>query len=468
MLKQYLARIILLIALLGVFSCKEKIIEYRDIPTTGKPTDNDQFHGDVVGKITQNQSGAVVILSQVSPVDSVTINSNDGSFIFRGERAGNYDLTIRADNYRIYSRSNVIVTGGGIAYIGEIDLSKTPDLVASYYPADQAEIVYDNRYARLSVSLLFTRPMDRVSVEKAFSTYPPTTGIFHWGDYAQSPIYSLYYDGAMRPTNPGAVITTYSKITSVTYEFSRKSSLVDTTYVITLSTDAKDTSGNHLRFPLSFSFKTVQSASTVYGIQTNPIDGDIDVSLISDGISITFPRRMDPATTEAAFTITPNDAHFVLWPQGNIMKIFLGGVYRSDTTYTVTIDSTALDLDGNKLGERVSFSFTTASVQVSYTSPSNGEVFVANSGVYILMSFNTYIVKSTVENSFSISPAVSGYFVYGYPGNSYYSKNVISFVPTGSFTPNTLYKVTIGTNTKDLYDTPMNTAYTFSFVTRKE
>ncbi|MDI6765879.1 MAG: Ig-like domain-containing protein [Bacteroidota bacterium] len=458
------------IILISIFSltCKETVIEYRDTDQFGKPLTNDQFHGDIVGRVLQKQSGAVVYLSQVSIIDSAAINSNDGSFAFKGVRLGNYDMTIRAENYRIYKRCNLVVPGGGVLYAGDIDLSTVPDLIAQHYPARDDEIVYSNRFARISISFLFTQPMDRLSIEKALSTNPPSKGIFQWGRYIYSPTHR-YYDGYVQssPINPGAEITTFSKITAVTYILSPKDCYVDTTYTVTLSTEAHDTAGNHLRFPLTFSFKTVQAGYTIYGIQTDPLDGDIDVSPISySSIRLTFPRRMDPVSTEAALTTIPNDDRIVLWPSGNQMTIYMGGIFRTDTLYQITIDSTAKDLDGNKLGEQFSFSFRTAPLRISYTNPGNGQLFVDKSK-NISMGFNTYVLKSSVESAFSINPQVSGIFQYG-DGYYYTPKNNVIFVPSTPLIPNKKYTVTLITSVKDMFGSNMKTPYTFSFVTSPE
>ncbi len=454
-----------LVVLMTLFSlsCKDTIINNSP---SDPASDNEQFHGDIVGRILQRESNAVVLISQVSVIESTRIDPSDGSFAFRNIRLGNYDLTVRADNYRIYKRANVIVPGGGVAYVGEIDLSKVPDLVADHYPKDNGEVVYDNRFARLSISILFTQPMDRVSVEQAFSTNPPSTGIFYWGQYIYSPVYALYYAGGASPVERGAEITTFSRVTSVTYVMSRKDSYVDTTYTVSLSTLAHDTSGNHLRFPLVFSFRTVQAGYTVYGIQTDPVDGDIDVSpLTYGGIRVTFPRRMGPTTTEAALSVTPDDSRIVLWPAGNLMTIYMGGIFRTDTLYQITIDSTARDLDGNSLGERFSFSFRTAPVQTIATSPNNGQLFV-NPSTTVSLNFNTYVLKSTVVSAFSISPAVSGTFEYG--GYNHDARNVVEFFPSTTLQRNTKYTVTISTEVKDMFGTNMKKSYTFAFVTSPE
>lgn len=454
---------ILLLVILYLSGCKETVVEYQ----TPKEFTNDLLHADLVGKVTQKSSGAMVIVSQVNPIDSVLISAQDGSFAFHDLRAGNYDLTIRANNYRIYLRNNLTLPGGGISYIGEIDLSTTPDLVDQYYPANNSEIVYDWQYGRISISVIFTHPMDRASVEKAFSTNPPSEGVFYWGQYSQAPRSALYASDAYSGFDPGATITTFSKISSFTYSLSQKDAYTDTLYTITLSTAARDTMGNQLRFPLRFSFRTVQSYTTIYGIQSNPVHGDMNVNPINNtsGITVTFPRRMNAASTEAVTTVTPAMNKIFLWPDGNVMRIYTGGPFLSDTTITVRIDSTALDKDGVRLGQVFTFWFKTAPFQVTSTYPSNAQLFVPLTQ-QLSFYFNNYVTLSSAQPpSISITPSVAGSFSYGgsYP---YETQNQIVFTPSGSYQPNTKYSVTIGPGLKDMYGLPMKGTYTFSFVTR--
>lgn len=451
-----------------VVGCEEKIIEYHQ--DGDKTFTNDLLHGDLIGRVLPLNSGAVVFVSQVALVDSATINPVDGSFTFRDLRAGNYDMTIKANNYRYHRRANLQIPGGTITYAGEITLSKVPDLVSSYYPLDGDEVVYDWRYGRISVSLYFERDMDRASVEQAFSTDPPSEGIFRWGTYTRAPYSGIYYDNsyadiAARPEY-GATITTYSKVRSMTYVMAQKDQHADTTYTVTLSTAAKDTSGERLRFPLTFSFRTVQSYTTIYGIQSDPMHGDVNVNpLTSYGIRITFPRRMNPGSTEAATTITPAMNRVFLWPEENVMVIYPGGPFLTDTTIAVTIGASALDKDGVPLGKPYVLSFRTAPLSISYSSPRNGDLFV-QTATTITLNFNSYVKLSTVLGAVTIFPNVPGSFAY----YSYYSgsdnPSMVIFSPAGELAPNTKYTVTITTGIRDMYDVPLKQPYQFSFVTR--
>jgi hypothetical protein len=454
------ACVIPLLALLTV-SCKETIIE----PQTPTEFTGDLLHGDLVGRVLQKTSGAKVFVSQVDPVDSQSVNPVDGSFAFRELRIGNYNVAIRTDAYRIYQNANVQIQGGGVTYLGDVNLSSVPDLVNQFYPEDNGEIVYDWRYGRIAISILFSHPMDRVSVEKAFSTVPPSEGIFIWGNYTTSPLRTLYTADPSGEFDPGATITTFSKVTSLTYSMASKDSYVDTSYTVSLSTDAKDTSGAHLRFPLSFRFSTVQSYTTVYGIQTSPSHGDINVDPVSsNGILITFPRRMDPTSTEAATTISPPMNKVILWPDGNQMKIYTGGPFLSDTTITVKIAGTARDKDGIPLAQDFQFWFRTAPLGVGYTYPTNAQLYVSPDQT-IGISFNSYVLLSSVQSSFSISPGIAGSFSFS-GTTPYVNPAYVIFTPSALLQANTKYTVTLSTGVQDMYGVGMRTPYTFSFVTR--
>ena len=446
-----------------LIGCEEKII-YQDDPRLY----NDAFHGNIVGRLVQTGVEASVIVNQEIPLDSVTVNFPDGTFRIENLPIGNYDLTINADNYRTYTLSNIMVEGAGTTYIGEIDLSTIPDLVSYHYPRDLDEIVFSNSSSRLSISMAFTRPMDRESVEEAFYTDPSSEGIFNWGTY----IYTGredYDNKTEAPGGSGATISTYSKITSFTYVLAQKDSYTDTTYHVSLSTAAQDTAGNHLRFPLNFSFSTVQSSSTLEGIQTLPSHGDIDVDLISNnGIQITFPRNMDQSSTEAAITMTPDVNGIYIWPEKNNLTIYTGGPFIAETTYQIDISEKAEDLDGVPLDEPFSFSFTTTSVTIERTQPRNGELFVSYNDPYITLYFNTYMVKSTVEKAFSISPDISGRFKWGTKYDDNETSTSITFLPSSPFAPNSKYTVTIDTSAEDLYGSKLKEPYTFSFITRPE
>jgi len=148
------------------------------------------------------------------------------------------------------------------------------------------------------------------------------------------------------------------------------------------------------------------------------------------------------------------------------MTIYTGGPMLTDTTITVRVNSSARDLDGIPLGKDFSFSFRTAPFELTSTYPRNAELFVSPFQ-QISLYFNTYVIKSTVESAFSISPSISGAISYG-GYSDYENKNQINFSPSAAMAPNTKYTVTISTSAKDMYGVALKQPYSFSFVTRPQ
>ena len=248
----------------------------------------------------------------------------------------------------------------------------------------------------------------------------------------------------------------------------KKDCFADTNYTVNLSTAAKDTAGNHLRFPFTFKFRTVQSYTTIYGIQSTPMYGDEEVDPLSySGIRITFPRRMDPASTEAATIVSPNMNKLFLWPEENVLLIYPGGPFMTDTTISVHIGGNALDKDGIALGKDYDMWFRTAAFAVTNVSPQNAQLFVSPTQT-ISITFNSYVKLASVQSksAVQISPPVAGSFSYYNSNSTYDNPQMIIFTPSSGMASNTKYSVTVSTNVRDMYDVSLKKPYVFSFVTR--
>ena len=78
--------------LIGLFlsGCEENYYE------TDPRLFNDAYHGNIIGKVRQTDSEAMVYVSQVDPVDSAAIDPADGSFEISDLPLGNYDVSIKA------------------------------------------------------------------------------------------------------------------------------------------------------------------------------------------------------------------------------------------------------------------------------------------------------------------------------------------------------------------------------------
>lgn len=218
-----------------------------------------------------------------------------------------------------------------------------------------------------------------------------------------------------------------------------------------------------MRFPLRFSFRTIQTSVSQTTIETQPEDGATGVSLLGfSSVRISFPRRMDRASVESALSMTPPTSPIFLWTSDSHLILYTGGPLRAETTYRVRIADTARDRDGVRLPEPFEFSFTTEAVAVRSTSPSNGQVFVDYStNLRVYLSFNTYIVRSSYEAAWSIVPAANGYFEWE-------DNTRVYFRPTTPLVPNALYTITFGPALRDLHGTGLPQPFSFAFVTRPQ
>ncbi|MDZ7767350.1 MAG: Ig-like domain-containing protein [Melioribacteraceae bacterium] len=163
--------------------------------------------------------------------------------------------------------------------------------------------------------------------------------------------------------------TSYSGTTAI---FSPASNLSpNTVYTATITTGAKDLAGNSLANNYVWSFTT--GSSTVITpptiISTDPIDGEIDVS-VDKHVTATFSKPMDASTiTTAVFTLM--EAGFNSFISGTVSYSGTTATFvplidlQANTTYTATITTGAKDLTGNSMTNNYVWNFTTAST--SYT-----------------------------------------------------------------------------------------------------
>lgn len=447
-------------------------VSCTDVQVLNAPPGGGIGPGQIVGRVSPASSRARVRAEQAAAIDSVTIDAATGGFSLAGLAPGTYDVVIRADNHRIERLERVAVYAGSVTYVGAIVLSTTPDPVRSFAPADRSEVAMDSRYARLAIGIDFEVPMDRASVQAAFSTDPPTRGVFYWSQVpsATPTDHTGGRDTDVAPPGyrelaPGGEITTFRHIRSLRFMPRERDTYVDSAYVVHLASTAHDSAGQAMRFALHFTFRTIQSSVSQTAIETQPEDGATGVSLMSfSSLRISFPRRMDRASVENALTVTPGTVPIFLWTSDSHLILYMGGPLRAETTYRIRIADTARDLDGVRLPEPFEFSFETEAVALRGTSPSNGTVFVDyTTSLRIYLSFNTYIVRSTLPAAWSIVPAVNGNFVWEPNSNT-----SVYFQPAAELASNTKYTVTIGSALQDLHGSSLPAPYTFAFVTRPQ
>jgi len=205
--------------------------------------------------------------------------------------------------------------------------------------------------------------------------------------------------------------------------------------------------------------------SSIHDLVSNayPVDGAVDVRL-QDRIMISFRNQMNSSSVENAFHVEPEvDGNFY-WSGGGKatqLQFIPINLFAVNTTYQMSIDTSASDVDGIRLSETYRFSFTTESIRIQ-THPLNKETWV-DPGTPIYIYFNTPMDEESVVLAFKMVDSnfkdVTGKFNWGYLQN-------MAFLPDSSLAYNEIYTVTIDTNAKALSGGSLKEPYNFWFKTR--
>jgi len=401
---------------------------------TKKTTTNNYYYtypsaeSAIVGIVHPPESKATVTAYMALPVASIQIDTN-GYYKISGLPAGTYSILVQADGYNDYStKPNIKLTGEETAVVDTIHLTSIHDLVVSVSPQDGEQDVRTS----YSIRITFRRAMNKESVEDAFAVEPGISGEFNWPPRLDA----LQFVPDQRFAT-------------------------STLYQVTIDSTASDTAGIKLAEPYQFSF-TTESLKIEY---TNPKHNATEVST-QTAVYIRFNTEMDTESVISAFRMEDSGHNSV---SGDFYGHYSDRIeFRPDSTlavaetYTVTIDTGASDMAGKKLPEPYVFSFTTASIKVERTYPSNNETWVSpNTTVRIY--FNTFMNPESVDSAFKMTDSelnqVTGEFIWERPER-------MEFRPKSFLAASETYVVTIDTTARNDQGERMSDPYQFSFTTQ--
>ncbi len=197
-------------------------------------------------------------------------------------------------------------------------------------------------------------------------------------------------------------------------------------------------------------------------IATIPNNGVEEVSNAAS-IEITFDIRMDAATTQAAFTITPAVSGEFSWKNNQKTLVFNPNQNLTPgVTYTVAISNSAQTIFGKNLVFGYTFQFTTRSkLNLVRAYPADGEHDISKT-VQVRLQFDQAIDATTLPGNiqFLDSQGKSVNLIVDY---TLYSKGIIAFVPNGSLERNGTYQVILGVGIGDIEGVKYQENTTISF-----
>ncbi len=216
---------------------------------------------------------------------------------------------------------------------------------------------------------------------------------------------------------------------------------------------------NATSFANGFLTKVGDKAPEVY--TTVPAQGDSAV-ITHSSVEVTFSQPMDTLATEQAFSTQPSSHGYFYWDdRGEILTYALYDTLARNTTYRVTIDTTARNSAGRALAEPFVFEFKTARQHIAPTVvdyfPTGDSVRVQD---YITVSFDFPMRKQPTERAFVTEPALSGTFDWAADSTSFV------FMPDSAMQRKTKYTVKILPEAQNAYGVHLDSTFSFTFQTR--
>lgn len=185
-----------------------------------------------------------------------------------------------------------------------------------------------------AVALAFSEAMNTASVEAAFSASPSIACSWSWS--AGNTLATCNHAPALAPSS---------------------------SYAVTLSNGATDTTGTPLASAYTLSFTTAASTETTPPTVTGSSPANLATGVpLATPISVTFSEQVDKASAQSAFAITSPGGHGAgtfTWTADGLTMTFdpaIGFAYGD--TVTCRVSKAVKDLAGNFMSSDVGFSFT--------------------------------------------------------------------------------------------------------------
>jgi hypothetical protein len=221
-------------------------------------------------------------------------------------------------------------------------------------------------------------------------------------------------------------------------------------YTVTVASTAEDIHNQSLGKDVQFKFST---ENTFKVTRATPKDSFTNSS---SEVRLYFNSPVDTNIfSKISFTPAVQGSWYIT-NNGSSLIFYSNAIFPANTSYTLSLAANAADKFGNALGVPFTHNFKTGTFKVMNSYPSEGQTYVPLD-YDISFYFNSSIQSSSVPAAFSISPAVSGTFLYY--GNSF------TFDLTEPLKEKTVYTVTLNNTLKSSSGISLTTPTTFSFTT---
>ncbi len=295
-----------------------------------------------------------------------------------------------------------------------------------------------------SITVVFSKPMNRDSVQQAFSLNNLSSpGSQVGGDFSWNDNNTLVF-------NPNQDQLSYPD-----------------QYTIQISGSALDKDGNSLAKTFYSSFNLMTGSGYPSVISTIPANGASNVN-VQSSISVQFSQPMDPGSTISAFSTSPS-LPGNMQISSNVLVFKPSAPLSNGCYYTINISQSAESTNLIKMAKPYSFYFLAGvdltipyvtGVYTNYPGPAlvNNVNNIEKTVSSIILAFNIPMNMDSVYNSLNINPSASYSITWISPSNA-----SINFLNT--LIPSTNYSITLNTGAMSSSGRYLESQYQFQFFT---
>jgi methionine-rich copper-binding protein CopC len=313
-----------------------------------------------------------------------------------------------------------------------------PPTVISIIPANNATGVI----LTPEITLRFSRPMNKASVETNTLVNATTCSPWVWSDNDQTAKCTL--------------------ITPLVY---------DTNYTIAVSTNARSAAGGALQAEFMSTFRTLPDTTPPALSSSTPSNNATNVAFNS-AIVLNFSKPMNQTSVQSAFSSVPSMVCTWTWTTPQSATCQPNGRLNQQTDYIITIANSATDSSSNALQAAYEIRFRSGNAPPKVTTFTPNTLGLVAPNAQISMTFSEDMNKTTVEGAFSVqnnNTPKAGSLSWNpecvlFSGVWVNCRRLI-FTPTTNYAPGSNVTWTVSTNAQDFgSNAGLESVFTRSFL----
>lgn len=299
-----------------------------------------------------------------------------GSFTWEGEVARyNMDGFLEEGTAYTFTLDTSVRDMDGIHLQEPLEVNFVTGSGIDVYPPYVVSILASRAPLDAIVRITFSEPMDRASVEVAFSIDPPTAGGLSWQE--------------------DTLIFTPHELLDY-----------DTLYTVHIDGSAQDLGGNAMGTSIYSTFLTIKDLVPPRVLGTDPVNGSVDVTLVTN-VTLTFSPDVNTSSLAGALSWEPAVWSEISW-EGATATLTPQHPLEEGTVYNLTVGTSLSDIRGNPMEEPYLLTFTTAGSSdrippyLEATTPPAGSNIIPGGSVRLVWS--EPMDRDSVEEAIMVSP----------------------------------------------------------------